>query len=495
MERICGIMTKYFLKDLIKYLPAQIVPAIVGLISIPVITRLFNPEDYGNYSLVMATVVVLSTLLSWLPISIIRFYPAYERDNKLGAFYGSIMSLNGISILSLLFFSLLLLLSVKNHISSQVYFLMCIGIGVVAVTGPFALFQHLLRVKRKVNWYSGFAVWKSMGTLGIALFLIFLLKRGIESLLWGAILCVVIVLPILWKKAVEGVSTLHFKIDFSFTKEMARYSFPLVMGNLAAWILSLSDRYILEAFRGAQEVGIYSASYNISDRSIMLITTLFTLASGPILMHIWEKEGEVKSKEFISNVTRCYLMVCVPAVIGLGVLSKPILNILTDAQYFEGYKIIPFVAAGVLILGLQQIFHAGFLFSKRTSSITFAIAASGLLNVFLNMLFIPKYGYFAAAVTTLISYTFLLFLMIILSRRLFTWKFSFKSLAKVTCASAIMGVVVYYVGNSLTFSVFINLISAICVGVIVYLLMLLLLNEFSQEEIQIFNTLKQKVLK
>ena len=188
-------------------------------------------------------------------------------------------------------------------------------------------------------------------------------------------------------------------------------------------------------------------------------------------------------------------MVCVPAVIGLSALSKPILNILTGEQYFEGYKIIPFVAAGVLFLGLQQTFHAGFLFSKRTSSITFAIVASGFLNVFLNMLFIPKYGYFAAAVTTLISYTFLLFLMIILSRRLFTWKFPFKSLAKVTCASASMGVVVYYVGNSLTSSVFINLISAICVGVIVYLLMLLLLNEFSQEEIQIFNTLKQKVLK
>ena len=71
-------------------------------------------------------------------------------------------------------------------------------------------------------------------------------------------------------------------------------AFPLVIGNLAAWILSVSDRYILEIFQGSEEVGIYSASYNISERSIMLITALFMLASGPISIHIWEKESKEK---------------------------------------------------------------------------------------------------------------------------------------------------------------------------------------------------------
>jgi len=75
-------MTKDFLKDTVKYLPAQIAPGIVGFISIPIITRIFLPQDYGKYSLVMATVMVLTALVGWLPMSIIRFYPAYERDKK-----------------------------------------------------------------------------------------------------------------------------------------------------------------------------------------------------------------------------------------------------------------------------------------------------------------------------------------------------------------------------------------------------------------------------
>ena len=76
-------MIKNLVKDAGKYLPGQIVPAIVGILSIPVITRLFSSGEYGKYVLVMAAVGVLSAIIGWLPMSIIRFYPVYERDGKL----------------------------------------------------------------------------------------------------------------------------------------------------------------------------------------------------------------------------------------------------------------------------------------------------------------------------------------------------------------------------------------------------------------------------
>jgi len=216
-----------------------------------------------------------------------------------------------------------------------------------------------------------------------------------------------IILPFLWKKATESVSIRHTKIDPFLVKEMAKYSFPLVVGHLAAWILHLSDRYIIEIFQGSRVVGIYSASYNMANRSIMLIVTLVMLASRPILMHIWEKEGEARSKEFLSKVTRYYLIGCIPAVVGLSVFAKPIILLLTGQQYHEGYKVIPLVALGALFVGLQHRFQNGFLLHKKTGFITFAIATAGLINLGLNFLFVPKYGYMAAAATTLIAYAVL----------------------------------------------------------------------------------------
>jgi len=173
---------------------------------------------------------------------------------------------------------------------------------------------------------------------------------------------------------------------------------------------------------------------------------------------------------------------CVPAVTGLSTLIKPILNIMTGEQYFEGYKIIPFVTLGVLFLGLQQRFQAGFIFYRKTEYITFTIVASGLLNLFLNFLFIPRYGYFAAAITTLVSYAFLLFLMIIRSRHFFVWIFPFTSLIKITSASAIMGIIVYFICNSLTSSTLINLICGIFIGVLIYFVLLILFREFQPKE-------------
>ena len=94
-------MIQEFIKDLGKYLPAQVVPAIVGFFSIPIITRLFLPADYGNYALALATVSILSAIAGWLSMSIIRFHPVYEREGELEEFYSDEFARNGLDDLQL----------------------------------------------------------------------------------------------------------------------------------------------------------------------------------------------------------------------------------------------------------------------------------------------------------------------------------------------------------------------------------------------------------
>ena len=91
-------MSKGFLKDVVKYLPAQVAPGIVGLVSIPIVTHIFPPAQYGDYNLVMATVTVLSTLFGWLPASVIRYYPAYARQGQLNLFNATVMGLGAIAL-------------------------------------------------------------------------------------------------------------------------------------------------------------------------------------------------------------------------------------------------------------------------------------------------------------------------------------------------------------------------------------------------------------
>ena len=485
-------MIQEFIKDLGKYLPAQVVPAIVGFFSIPIITHLFLPADYGNYVLVLATVSIFSAIVGWLSMSIIRFHPIYERDGKLEEFYGTVIKLLLISITALSIIFLVILFLSQAYLSNNLYHLMRIGVLIFVLSASLDVLLHFLRSKRQVNWYTAFSVWKSVTAIGFGLALVLLFHYGVEGLLWGSVLSIAVVLPLVWKVAVKRFS-MSKSIFTSSTLKMAGYSFPLILGNLAAWILSLSDRYVLGFFRGSQEVGIYSASYAISEYSILFIASLFMLSGGPIGMNIWEKEGVEKSREFVSKTTRYYLMICLPAAVGMSVLAKPIISVLTAPEYHGGYQIVSFVVFGGFLLGLQQRFNAGLVFYKKTRPIMFCIVAAGILNLALNFLFVPKYGYVAAAATTLFGYAVLLILMIIVSRRVFIWKFPFKSLEKITCASVVMGAVIYPMGNSLTSSTLLNLIVGICVGTVVYLLLLFLLREIQEEEIQELRAIRDKI--
>jgi O-antigen/teichoic acid export membrane protein len=487
-------MIKDFIKDFAKYLPAQIAPAVMGLITIPIVTRLFPPADYGNYVLVTATVSVLTTIVGWLSMSIIRFYPTCEREGRLPELYGTVIRWLLISVAIIAAFFLVAIFAVKAHLDIQLYHLMFIGTLFFIFTTIFQVLQSFLQSKRLVGWYSALSIWQSVARLGIGLCLVVALGYGIEGLLWGSILSSAIAFPLLWRSAIGKVSWKESS-SAELAKEMAKYGFPLVVGNLAAWILSLSDRYVLEFFRGAREVGIYSVSYAISEKSILLLASLFMLASGPISINIWEEEEITKSQEFLTRLTRYYLVICLPAVVGLSVLARPIIDVLTAQEYYQGFRIVPLVALGGFFLGLQQRFQAGLTFYKRTNLIMISIVSSGLLNLLLNIWLVPKYGYIAAAATTLISYIFLLVVMVVISRRYFIWEFPFRSLGKIALASVVMGAVVYPVGNSLTRSTLLNLVLGIVVGVIVYGLMLFLLQEPQKEEIQALYELRNRILR
>ena len=488
-------MIKSLFKDIIKYIPSKIIPAIVAFISIPIITRLFSPADYGDYILVLSTFTILTTLVGWISMSIIRFYPLYKKNKKIDIFYGTVLKCLFVSISGISILVLIILLASKNHISQNIYNLMWVGLGGFILLSIFQTLLNLLRAKRLVGWYSVFSSWQSIGVYIIGLGLILGLNFGIGGLLWGVILSISIIIPWIWKKALGKFFLFKNKFSFHLSRKMAIYSLPLVMGNLAAWLLSLSDRYVLNFFKGSQEVGIYSASYMIGEKSIILLTSLFLLASRPIVIKIWENEGKAKTQQFLNNITRYFLIICLPATIGLCILSKPIINILVAHEYIEGYQILSFIVFGGFFLGLSQRFNTVLCLYKKTKYIMWSLLMGGLINLVLNFIFIPKYGYIAAAVTTLIGYIVMLLAMIYFSRKFFTWKFPFKTLTKCTLASVTMGTGIYFLINALNFSTIINLIIVILFGVILYFSLIYLFKEIQPKEKKIIiNFIKRKIV-
>ncbi len=478
--------SKKFLKDLIKYLPSGILPALIGFLTIPILTKLFDPIVYGNYILVISVISFLSIFIVTLwgnPIT--RYFTAYKNDENLITFYDTIIVGSFISICSIVIVSFIILNII--NINSQLYNLLLVGILLLIFSAFFGVYQRLLIVKEKSGTYSIFVAVQSLFGFLIGITLIFVFKMGIVGIIWGNIISTIIILPVIYKVAFKKI---YFGRIFSknIFKKFLKYGIPLVIGNLAAWILSLSDRFIIEFFRGSLEVGIYSASYGISEQTITVIWSLFMIASFPLIVRTWENHGERATQNYITKLTRYFLLITIPAVLGLSVLAKPTIELITSQAYIQGYIIIPLVMSGALLLGLQWWAQLGLLLHNKTRKIATTVLIAGISNILLNFILVPYYGFFGAAISTFISYLILFLLMLEISKEFLIWRFPITSFIKIIIASTIMGIIIYILNSFLTINI-LNFLITVIIGILIYFAVLLIIKEFNAEEIIILKEL------
>jgi O-antigen/teichoic acid export membrane protein len=432
----------------------------------------------------MTSLMILVILAGWLPMSIVRFFAGYYKENKLSQLYLQVIVSTLIFTVAIGLVYIFTVSILSGSFSPVLMKLMKITAGLFFVTVVFEVSTSILVAKEFAGWYGIFSTFRAIGSFLISLFFIRCWKLEIECLLYANIIATALCIPFLYRKAFERVAlSSSLSVDLGLVKEMIYYSFPLVVGNIASWMLSVSDRYVLEYFCGAVEVGIYSVAYNIADRSLMLLVSSFMLASTPILINAWENHGKETCKNIVHQFTRYYLILCLPSCLGLCVLSRTIVGLMTTEKYMDGHAVIPFVAIGIFIFGLQSRYQSGLILYKKTHLISWAIVAAGILNLLLNVISVPFYGYMAAAMNTLISYFVLLFSMILLSKRYLKWAFPVKSFNKALLSTLFMTAVVALIDVNFTASSAIKLTTSITVGVVTYFGGLVLLKEFSSEEV------------
>ena len=102
----------------------------------------------------------------------------------------------------------------------------------------------------------------------------------------------------------------------------------------------------------------------------------------------------------------------------MSLLAPEALFILGGKKYLEALPIIPSLVFGIFLSSFYYIFsNIEFLYEK-TKGIFLITLGGSILNVGLNFIFIPMYGYIAAAYTTVIGYAFIALCHYIVSRKI-----------------------------------------------------------------------------
>ena len=191
----------------------------------------------------------------------------------------------------------------------------------------------------------------------------------------------------------------QWRINTSYWKHALKFNLPLIPHYLSLYILSSSDKIMISKYVGEASTAYYSVAYTIA----AIALTVWSAINGSLIPYTYEK---CKQKEYgsINQVAMPMLFFFLLVCGGIVLVAPEALSILAPAEYSDALSVVPPVIGGVFFQVQYSLFANVLYYYKRPKYVMFGSIISASLNLLLNYIFIPKYGYQAAGYTTLICY-------------------------------------------------------------------------------------------
>ncbi|MFC1898801.1 flippase [Chloroflexota bacterium] len=457
---------------------ATIILSLKGIILLPILTKALGAELYGIWSQILVTIALLTPLaLLQLNQAMIRFLAAEEDKRKVSQGLFSIFSAISIftAILSFAMFIIAkpLAIVIFGDANAQPFiqiaaFVLFLNVIDQVVLGYFRAFRQMKK-------YSIFITLQTV--IEISLITYFVLSLGLE--LSGALYSLLVAKGII---LIVGLLLIISEIkivtpSITLLKPYLAFSLPLIPFMLCAWIVTLSDRYIIGYFMNMNAVGVYSAAYSLGNL-VQLFIAPFWIVLFPTVTNLYEHGQIQEIKTHLKYSLKLFLMFAIPVFFGLSVLSQSLLDILTTSEFSRGYLIIPIVSLAVVLFGSSSILGNTLMLLKKTKTIALIYGGSALINIMLNIALVPSIGILGAAIATLATFTLHLIVISKISYRRLLFGIDLKFIIKSIISSLVMGVIV----SLLNFGGVISIIISIVSGVVTYFGTLILLKGFTRGE-------------
>lgn len=390
---------------------ASILTQGIGIITMPIFTRLLSTKDMGILAIFNSWTGVLG-IISGLALSSGSFSVAMnEFKEQRDQYISSILTLSTLStsIMAIIFIIFKGYITKILGIPITLIYIMLFNFVLSPATVFWILKERYEYRYKKVAIVSFISALTSslVAILAVYYFREYEVSLAIVRILTAYTVTLSIALFFYIKLLRKG-QVYYSKKYWSFA---LKFSFPLIIHSLAKQILDVSDRIMIQKFLGLSAAGIYGILYIISSLSLIIWSAI----NASLVPYMFSKLGSENDeanqlKKIVNNIVLFYAVAC----IGMILIAPELMSVLATKEYSEAIFLIPPVAAGIFFTSLYNIFSNVLLFYKKSSSIMFSTLIAALANLILNYIFIPRAGLIAAAYTTLFSFVLLTVLQYLL---------------------------------------------------------------------------------
>ncbi|MGN0643031.1 MAG: lipopolysaccharide biosynthesis protein [Huintestinicola sp.] len=370
---------------------------LLGFILVALYTRVMTEAEYSTADLIYNTVNVLVPLVTFsMADAVVRFGMDKDYDDRRVYTAANACVLVGMTV-----FMLFTPLVAKNGKIGDYSFLLYIYCY-------FSCFRQMasqfVRARGMVKLFAVDGIISTLVQVICNLLFLLAFKMGVTGYVLSIICADVFSLLFLTVMAQLNKFVDKRFIDKRVIFDMLVFSIPLIPTYLLWWVTSASDRWFVVSMVGDTENGIYSVAYKLPTL-LMLVTTMFYQAWQ--MSAIEEKDSRYLGK-FYEDVFGAYSSLLYIAAAGLILFVKPFTYILTgdgdNSRFYEAYLFTPILITAMIFQCFCQFLSS--VYSTRKKSVNSCLTAlvAAAVNIVLNLLLIPKYGVYGAAIATAASY-------------------------------------------------------------------------------------------
>lgn len=441
---------------------------VLPFITFPYAVRVLQADGYGMVSW-SASVVSYFLLIAALGINDYAIREgASVRDNKekLCKFVNQIFTINFIStIFSYLLFGIFIYIS---HFTKELILLLCIqSLNIVftsiGVEWIFSIFEDYLYITIR-----------SILIQVISIILVFLFVKEKEDFILYAF--IIVVSNVVGFCINYYYSKKYIKIRFTKNFDLSLHIKPILYLFVNTALISIymnSDITMLGVIKGNRQVGLYEVSVKIYSMIKTLINAIVVVTI-PRLVYYLSNDNKDKYMKLANETIKSVLVILCPAMTGLYMISDDVVSIVAGEKYLESVVSLKILCFAALFSLIAAFFVSAVLIPHKCEKLIWKITLGGaVINIVLNILFIPMWGKNGAAFTTMIAELVVAVLGYMCSRKYFELKIQSK-LVVCMLIGTIGIIIVCNIINVLNLTTVIDIATKFIVSAVVYGLTMLL---------------------
>jgi O-antigen/teichoic acid export membrane protein len=283
-----------------------------------------------------------------------------------------------------------------------------LAIFLVAIPFTFVnyFFQNVLIGFQKFYHYNVLDLISRFIQLMLYFVVLVMLRGGITE----GVLCFAagtIIAGILYLAQAARMTRVSFTFDRAVFREMFRYGFKTYIASMIMYLALRINIMLINYYHGEQASGVYSIATQLLDVVYLLPTTL-GLILFPKVSSNREDSGELTAKVF-----RFAVLVMGLICLGIIIVGKPLINLLYGDKYMGAIEPLYWLTPGIFSLSLFNILMYDLSGRGMPPIVVIAPTVGLVINLVVNLIWLPEYGLRLAAVSSTVSNTIILLILIV----------------------------------------------------------------------------------